>query len=337
MNIAEQIDRLAAALASQGCSLPEPESGRIPWEEIELDIAPLRLPAELRELWERVDLARLPLISSPHPSTPDFALSGWRMLRDEPYASFPCGLFPWCYESHDFLFIELDGPGAFPGTIFEWAFAGSDFELRYRDLGDWLEVMLALLEQGAFERREGPMGVQLLPDLDRTGALAAELLATRDPHPVYGTETRFGEEPDKWPAHWAPLAELIAADPPLQYPERSVAEVQSSRRDGPVRATVTGATSTMWALAGDGVRVLLCDGTASIDIWCPPEVRGMGRIGGEPEHRIEIEVEHWTEPMPPVDWQRLAVGASGKQPLPTAGILLKNTPPEATATIVHPA
>ena len=43
-------------------------------------------------------------------------------------------LFPFCYESHGFLFVELHDDRDLGGHVFEWAYAGSPFYRRFAGL-----------------------------------------------------------------------------------------------------------------------------------------------------------------------------------------------------------
>ena len=300
MTIDERIDELAAAL---GAGLRPP--GEVPWERLERELQPLALPTDLRRLWERVDVTQLGDAPYPRPSAPAFALEGWRELRDDPLL-FPAGLFPWCYESHGHLLIELDAPGAATGTIFEWGFGDQTFRLRYHDLGDWLRVTTELIR-----------GREAVPP-------------AYGPHPVYGTETEFSTAPGAWPAHWRSVAELAFRDPPVRFAARTVAEVLAARRAGPVEATVT--VRAHWV---DGTRYLLSDATGQIDVHCPPWLRGRGLLSGTPPFVVEIEATHWTGPEP-----RLAPWPFG-EPVPAGAVppdraaLLERLAPQATATIVR--
>jgi hypothetical protein len=315
------IDDLLAAFAAVGHTGLERRDA-VPWDEIERELGPLSLPADLRRLWERVDVARLPGAPYPRPSPPDFALAGWRMLRDDP-SGFPAGLFPWCYESHGHLLIELGGPGAAAGTLFEWAFGDQTIVLRYRDIGDWIAVVVDLLREGSVN------------DSDRARDLAAARLAAHGPHPVYGTGTEFGLDPGEWPAHWGPISDIAHSDPPARSPERTIAEVHAARRNGPVTATVTGVAHYHGGGAGEGRRIMLWDGTGHLDVWCPPDVRGLGLLAGRPPFRIEIEAGHWTAARPRPDlWPFGHPVPPGALPA-TRAALLEHLPTQATATIVH--
>jgi hypothetical protein len=110
MSIDASIDRLCGALSALGFQVAEGPDDAAAWETLDHELAPLALPTDLRRLLQRVDVARLPLRTYPAPTTLSFALWSWREFRDGGGFAFPAGLFPWCYESHNHLFVELDGP-----------------------------------------------------------------------------------------------------------------------------------------------------------------------------------------------------------------------------------
>ncbi len=242
-------------------------------------------------------------------------------------------MFPWCYESHNHLFVELDGPGIQGGAMFEWAFAGSDFELRFHGAEAWVETVIAVLEERAFERFERDGRAWLLPDHDRWWELAA---ARREAHVVYGREHTFGEAEHEWPAHWAAAARLVRVDPPPVFPPMTIAEVQARRRDGTVRALITGRPSYLSGNAVKGSRIWLRDETGALDVACPAGTRGLAAIGGNVRgpFRVELIAPRLTEPRPAIDWHALSPAAH--RGLPDPRPLLAAQPPDATATVIHP-
>jgi hypothetical protein len=318
MTVEALLDDLGAALVAAGAPPPRPPKDPGPLRELEAEIAPLRLPGALRAFWLRVDAGQLALDLHPRPASPAFALNSWRRMRDSTLPS-PLGLFPWCYESHQHLLIELEGPGATPGTIFEWWFAGSDYHLRFTRLEDWLELAAATVRAGA------------TADIEGFRQLAEQRLDERGPHPVYGLARSFEEEPSGWPAHWAPLMELARRDPPARFAGRSVAEVHAARRLGPVQAMVSGSQLNL-AASPEGRRIRFTDDTGFLDLWCPASIRGFGYLDLE-SLRIELEAEHWTAPRPAVDWA--GVVFSDEHPLASFKALLDRFPPDATAAVIH--
>jgi hypothetical protein len=335
MSIDASIDRLCAALSSLGFAVAEGPDDEAAWETLDRELAPLALPTDLRRLLQRVDVARLALTTYPAPATLSFALWSWREFRDGGGFAFPAGLFPWCYESHSHLFVELDAPGIDGGAMFEWAFAGSDFALRFQSAADWVETAIAVLEQGAFTRYEHGERASLLADVDRWRELAAARLAAGEPHPIYGRQHRFGEDEHAWPDHWAKTARRVREDPPATYPPMTVAEVRALRRRTTVHALITGRASYLSGTAGEDTRIWLQDDTGALDVLCPVDIRGRAAILSKHGlFGVELTAQHQSAPRPPVDWYALVT--SSDRAAPMLPRLLAHQPPDATATIIHP-
>ena len=139
MTVDALIDDLIAALGESGARVPAPPADLTLVRRLEAEIAPLRLPAALRRFWERIDPRTLALRIYVPPADLELCLTTWREMRDDVEPE-PVGLFPWCYESHNHLLIELDAPGAAAGTIFEWGFGDSNYRLHCASLEDWLRL-----------------------------------------------------------------------------------------------------------------------------------------------------------------------------------------------------
>ncbi len=334
MSIDASIDRMCEALSSLGFEVAHGPDDTAAWETLDRELAPLALPSDLRRLLKRVDVARLPLRTYPEPSMLSFALWSWREFRDGDLA-FPAGLFPWCYTSHNHLFVELDGPGIDGGAMFEWAFAGSRFELRFHSPADWVETAVAVLKNGWFERRGDGEHAALWADDDRWRELAAARVQAGGPHPIYGRQDSFGEDRQSWPGHWAETAALVRQDPPAKYPPMTVAQVLSLRRQTTVRALVTGYASYLFGRAGEDTRMWLTDDTGMLDVLCSVEIRGHAAI---PKTRaligVELIAEHQKAPLPPIDWYALATPFD--RGMPGVVRVLAQQPPDARATSIHP-
>lgn len=332
MSIDESIDRLREALSALGHHVPEGPDDATTWEKLDHELAPLALPADFRRLLQRVDVARLPLSTYPGPATLDFSLWSWREFRDGELP-FPAGLFPWCYESHNHLFVELDGPGVEGGAMFEWGFAGSDFRLRFLGAQAWVETALAVLEEQAFDRVDRPQGPLLLVNAERWWELADERLDASEPHAVYGRQRDFGEAEPSWPRHWAAVARLVREDPPAEFPPMTIADVRARRRKTTVRALVTCRATYLAGTAGKAKRVWLQDDTGALDVLCPVDIRGHAALGSGGTFEVELVAEHIEAPAPAVDWPALATSAT--YGIPSYPDLLAHQPPDATATVVH--
>lgn len=198
MNVDALLDELAALLARAGVSPPVSPPDVAALDEVERVIAPLRLPASARRLWERVDVRSYRVETYPALTDPEFALQAWQ--RDQVAELVPARLFPLCYTSWAFVFVELHAPEADDGgTLFEWMYGGADFQVAYDDLDDWLGVQVGAIQAGEAELAHGRLRVPI-PEDRRLGDVGLDRLARRGPHPLYGMTTAIPEH--DWPERW---------------------------------------------------------------------------------------------------------------------------------------
>jgi hypothetical protein len=201
------VDDLVAELHTTLCDLDlavpaAPEDTGV-LAEIDEAIAPTRLPPSARRLWQLVDPWSLQQTVSLHPMLmrPDFALSSWRLQEDA--VTMPRHFFPLCYDSHDFLSIECDGPDWTGGALFEWFVSdyGGRFALRYRGVEDWLSTLTTALRSGEY-RRVNNSHVMIETELARQRA--RERLVAGATVPGYGAAYEFDAVgiPAEWPSIW---------------------------------------------------------------------------------------------------------------------------------------
>lgn len=130
-------------------------------------MAPLRLPAELRTLWEKVALGTSQgLRVEPYPrlKSPEFALEHWDSMRPILGEIVPPNLFVLVgYESHGCMSVELDMDGVQGGALFDWFISSpGGYVRRYNHLSEWLEDITAAVERGAYNRSEHADGMWLI-------------------------------------------------------------------------------------------------------------------------------------------------------------------------------
>ena len=93
--VEEAVERLAAACREAGVPEPAPPKQPPDLDAVDQAIAPLRLPAQMRRLWE-LDGPHIHAASHPTLMPPDFGLKTWvrarrRVSGDDPTRSAPQG------------------------------------------------------------------------------------------------------------------------------------------------------------------------------------------------------------------------------------------------------
>lgn len=198
------VERLHRSVRDLRLRVPGPLRDTAVLDEIDDALAPACLPASVRRLWELVDADALRRSVAPYPelATPSFSLHGRRTL-DEPedfVLSHPRHFFQLCYESHGEMSVECDGPTWTGGCLFDWFISdpASPFVLRFRSVEDWLETILACLDERAYQWFDAPV---VVIDHRRFRQLAEERLAAH-PHPDYGASIEISRDRDEWPEVW---------------------------------------------------------------------------------------------------------------------------------------
>lgn len=326
------VDRLASALDAAGVALSSTDDDLVVVEEIAAAIAPLRLPEALVRFYERVDPGALGIEPHPRCSPLDFALQGWLQHRDGAPGMVPEVLFPLCYESWSFLFVELDTPDHPGGRLFDWSYGGSDFRLRFRSVPEWLGVLAEVVEAGAWTPLESASRGRpaIVPDPDVYARVAAKTL---------GSEALVvPEDAESWPPQWH--AKGVDPDTEPRGPTHTISELRAAMAAGQVSATIAGGYSRVAVLAHEGERLTVVDGTGALDVWCPASVARYHALGAA--DYIEFDV---TGGIAPGDWQPPRQPES-KAPSGTAAPnsrrltfvdWLHRTPPEAIVSALRPA
>jgi hypothetical protein len=198
MTVDGKIDELAGVLLRAGVAPPVPRPVVMVLDEIDAAVAPFRLPSAARRLWKRVDPTSFAVTTYPELTTPELALGGWRLHQKTDLV--PARLFPLCYTSWAYVFVELHAVDvADGGALFEWMYGGADFQLAFDDIEEWLDVVARAVTAGETEFFQGRlqvpwMGERALIDVGR------DRLSRRGPHGIYGTTTAIRER--DWPERW---------------------------------------------------------------------------------------------------------------------------------------
>ena len=338
------IDRLVASYKAEGLPAIQ-RSGKVDRmiAKINAEIAPLTLPRELERFWKLVDPTSVTVAPYPQLMTLDFALNSWTMLRDEFPGQSPRLLFPVCYESHGYLFVELeDGRGS--GGICLESSPGADFTVRFPTFAAYIDLIATMVELGEYMRheRETHTWVEFDPERRWNDAQSVRLSAAQ-PLPGFGHDREIDENPHRWPEHWRLADGLTPAVRSARGATTSIANLQRQADAGSDALGTIRAHVTSLAISGEGSRVSVNDGSGVLDMWCPAAVCTYGpRIRSE----FEFDVVVHANPAPPVSWgaeraevQRLALNhdLAGAQAA-AAEFYAKafQTPVAAHATAIRP-
>lgn len=274
------LEALSGAFERVGVPLWRPPKALAALEALEAELAPLRLPEAVRKFWRRVDVRTLR--ASPYPgfTTPEFALGGWRLARDEFRVFQPLALLNVGYESHGCMSVELDVGDVDGGALFEWFVSDpSGFERRFDGLAEWVRHIADLIDRGGYKRLEtdhGPWSLVPDPDVAEEHWVAPSVPGW---HPAHGTMLHVGGDILEWPEHWQRVNGLRPQDRRLRGATHTVSEVLVSRPDQALRATIAGHVVS-FAGSGAWAHVRIADGTGELDIACPAGTLLLGpRLG----------------------------------------------------------
>jgi hypothetical protein len=272
------VERLVAAYDSAG--LPPvlaPDDPDAVLARINHEIAPLTLPAELERFWRLVDPRTIRVAPHPAPIAPKFALQTWTMHRDEAPGMVPRMLFPACYESHQLLLVELDDGSGTGGACLEYAYGDTAFVLRFARLSSYVGLLASMIAEGEWVRHDDPAWVQFDPD-DRWPARQAAALGAAPLPAWYAGGTQLDQDVRSWPERWLRADGLEPRDRHPRGATTTLAELLAEAAAGrPAQGTVR-ATVVALVGSGRGSRVMLDDGTATVDVWCPAKVSTYGPV-----------------------------------------------------------
>ncbi|RKQ90385.1 hypothetical protein C8N24_0187 [Solirubrobacter pauli] len=171
-------------------------------QQLEAEIAPMRLPDQVRRLWTLVDAASLRVHTWPRIIPPSVALVNWRQTRDDFEGRVPLVLVDVGYENLQTMSIELDVDELPGGALFEWDVSGDEFTRRFNQLADWIDYVALLIRRGIFNRADRGDG----PVLEVPGypLHEAEIAMRTVPgeHPVHGRALDVDTDSSSWPVHW---------------------------------------------------------------------------------------------------------------------------------------
>lgn len=277
----DALERLGRALDRVGVPRWRPPADLAGLQALEAAIVPMRLPADLRELWRRIDATTLSVRPPLELVDPASALQSWRIARDEAPEAQPTTLLLIGSESLWCLSAELAVDGQPGGALFEWDIVHGDFHRRFDGVAGWLVHIAAQLENGRFELREERRGTRAhVTWHDEPDSLWPPL----PPHPSHGAT--IGRDVLAWPESWQRAAGVRPEDLVPRGATHSIADLLASPDDVDFRGTIAGEVVSL-ASAGRSTQVRVDDGTATIDVHCPAEST---LLGPWLRHRYEFDV-----------------------------------------------
>jgi hypothetical protein len=267
------------------------------------ELAPLRVPPDLRELWLRVPVGALALglkrglHDRPFPTAfedPAFCWWAWTSMRDRP-GSMPEALLLVARDGLRHRFVELDAAGREGGRVFDWRFGAESLELRYRSVRDWVEVLTEAIADES-TRRLGPGETPMWIEVDRECEL--RLADAR----LSGDAVTVDRDAREWPEWWRRASREFDDRRPVRAPEMSVSQLLWSQ---PPSATVAGVVSPMLP-AESPARVDLVDGTAVLDVFFPAGFPGFWLLSRVQLVELEVttDVSAWALPEGADRWER---------------------------------
>jgi hypothetical protein len=267
--IDEALDRLAAAMTGAEVPLWHVPESHAPLAELERAIAPMRLPEEVRTFWRRVDADTLRAWPHPAFTTPELALAFWRIARDQSAGLQPLALVAVGSEGQTCMSVELAVGDVDGGALFDWYVADiGGFTRMFNRLSDWVHYVAALIEQGAYVRRDSDGGPGLLIPGPAVQDAERPKPPEPGPDPVHGTSRYIGRDILDWPEHWQRANGLRAEDLELRGATHTVADLLALTPDVPLCATI-GARVMSLADSGAWTRVRVDDGSGQLDVSCP--------------------------------------------------------------------
>jgi len=277
------IGRLDGARREAGLPGLEPPSDVASIDAIAADVAPYALPAELRRFWEQVDPEPVAIYTFPMLRGPAYSLEllhGLRELEAVAPMRAPPLLLPIDYASHCYAMIELGSEWGDGGTIFEWEFDA--VSVVAHGLADRIDLLATLIAEGHLERGEDFVTLDHPVERDRRAAR----LDAAAPHPMYGVLHAVPPELESWPAHWLAASGIDLRSRAPMGATHSIAELVAAADHGASHGRIHALVTSLFG-STDGSLVVVDDGSASLEVWCPSGTSPWGPVHGR---RFELEV-----------------------------------------------
>ncbi len=311
-------EAIPATQALPYCPPVDPRAVAASLDAIDAQIAPLVLPVELRWLWQTWEVIRFEMVPYPRLSAVDFAFDSWGANAGD---ATPRLMFPFAYESHGFLMLEMGGDPERPAPVWSYSYGDVEMTCAYPTLATLFRSSAEAVES-AGARAESDDRVdrwnayaELLrgPDFDRIVDRHFAASDGVDRRQVSATDARA------WPRAWRDLAGIDPASMTPLGATHSVAQFELAAATGPV----TGRLRGRWRAQGGGAfgpggtQVAigrLTDDTGSISLALPGSLVDLGGRDGRVDVEVDVEALAPSPGVPDLDTFRATAWEAENDP-----------------------
>lgn len=266
---------------------------------IDAAIAPLALPPEIRWFWQTWDPGAFGgVMPSARVSDPAFALDCW--VEGAIEDTDPRALFPFGYESHWFLFVDLTDPVGTPASAWTFGFGNEEYVREFPSFAALLRSCAERGESSDLPQDRSPLGGAERYERYESAFADAHFSSIVERHFAasgHRREAIHAMDRGRWPAAWRLAEQVAVAAPVATGPTHTVARYgEALSVDGTARARLRGSLS--WGNSPNaGVLLELADGSGSIPLFAP---RGSLPAGWNKAVVVEVEVRgNGPMPLPP--------------------------------------
>jgi len=224
-------------------------------------ISPLRFPDELLAVWARFQGEKGGLAAGYRLLPAKYGLEAWQMGKER--LIWPLCLFPIAYESHHFVWIELqDDFDLGGGAIWKGCYGYLDVTQIAPTLADLINAIVDSWDAGIiFPSSPGSEG--LIQDDDRWLRLTSQRFG---PPRAIDISKRY-----IWPRRWKRLSGLEDGVP---FPPGAITRIGdlASSPDWQAGRPVVVEGEVRTLMAGPGSRCVVDDGTGTLEVWVPADL-----------------------------------------------------------------
>jgi hypothetical protein len=292
--IDEVLDDFFAAIAEQGKPIPEEPISAEDLVTVAEAVAPLLFPPSLVATWQRFQSGDSTVLTW-MPMLP--AVRGLELWRQD----FPASvLFPFAYESHEFLLVELTTSTTPGGALFRWGYDGGPAQPVFPDL----ETAFACAAEGW---RRGVLSTWESPTQDAWTRLRTTYSQAADyPEHLAPFEAIDLARPLSWPPVWQ---EASGIDPAAAEPRGKTTTIRALRDGQAGSGTIAGRIAGLSGTAA-GSRAVIDDGTGELVVWCPAVTDPFGAVVSGQHVELDVVLTSGDEKRSSREFDTLATGIS---------------------------